>query len=107
MKRTRRKFSGSFKTKVVLEALKERKTLSELAEQFNLHPHQVSAWKKEFLNNAEKAFGDDKHLLNLSSRKAQNPKSQNQYVLHRTLTNCLYHFQRLVSLLQQFLFCYD
>ncbi len=52
MKRTRRKFSASFKTKVVLEALKERKTLSELAEQFNLHPHQISAWKKEFLNNA-------------------------------------------------------
>ncbi len=39
MKRTRRKFSASFKTKVVLEALKERKTMSELAEQFNLHPH--------------------------------------------------------------------
>ncbi len=71
MKRPRRKFSASFKTKVFLEALKERKTMSEFAEQFNLHPHQVSAWKKEFLNNAEKAFGDDKHLLDLKESESQ------------------------------------
>lgn len=59
MKTTRRKFTSAFKTKVVLEALKERKTISELAEQFELHPNQISSWKKEFLENAEKAFGDD------------------------------------------------
>lgn len=56
MKQTRRKFSVKFKTKVVLEALKERKTLSELAERFELHPNQISSWKKEFLDNAEEAF---------------------------------------------------
>jgi len=56
MKRTRRKFTPKFKTKVVLEALKERQTLSELAERFELHPNQITTWKKEFLNNAEEAF---------------------------------------------------
>lgn len=56
MKRTRRKFTVKFKTQVVLEAIKERQTLSELAERFELHPHQITTWKKEFLNNAEVAF---------------------------------------------------
>lgn len=56
MKRKRRRFSTKFKTKVAIEALKERQTLSELAERFELHPNQISTWKKEFLNNAEEAF---------------------------------------------------
>lgn len=56
MKRTRRKFTAKFKTQVVLEAIKERHTLSELAERFELHPNQITTWKKEFLNNAEVAF---------------------------------------------------
>jgi transposase-like protein len=59
-KRTRRKFTNPFKTKVVLEALKERSTIQELAAKFELHPNQINSWKKEFLANAEKAFtGED------------------------------------------------
>ena len=46
MKKTRRKFTTAFKTKVVLEALKERQTLSELAEKFELHPNQITTLKK-------------------------------------------------------------
>ncbi len=56
MKNKRRKFTNKFKLQVVLEALKERETLSELAKKFELHPNQISNWKKEFLNNAEQAF---------------------------------------------------
>ena len=59
MKKTRLKFTASFKTKVVLEALKERQTVQQLAEKHKLHPKQISAWKKEFLANAEQAFKDD------------------------------------------------
>jgi transposase-like protein len=59
MKKTRRKFSAAFKTKVVLEVLKERHSISELAQQFEVHPNQLSAWKKEFLENAEKALSDE------------------------------------------------
>ena len=60
MKKTRRKFTIAFKTKVVLEALKERMSMSELGEKFELHPNQITTWKKEFLANAENAFSDGK-----------------------------------------------
>ena len=58
MKRTRRKFSSEFKVKVALEALKERYTLSELAERFELHPNQISQWKQEFIERSTTVFED-------------------------------------------------
>ena len=53
---TRRKFSSKFKTKVVLEALSERYTLSQMAERHQLHPNQISQWKSHFLTKAETLF---------------------------------------------------
>ena len=58
MKKTYRKHSPAFKTKVVLEALKERETLSELAQRHSLHPTQIATWKREFLEGAEQVFGE-------------------------------------------------
>jgi transposase-like protein len=56
MKRARRKLSASFKTKVALEAIKERLTVQELTSKFEVHSNQISQWKKEFLENASAAF---------------------------------------------------
>lgn len=55
-KKQRRNFSASFKAKVALEALKERATLSELAAKYELHPNQISDWKKQLLEHSEDAF---------------------------------------------------
>lgn len=52
----RRKLSSDFKAKVALEALKEQQTLQELAQKYELHPNQISAWKQEFLQNASVVF---------------------------------------------------
>lgn len=56
MKRTRRKFTATFKATVAIEAIKERESLSELATRFELHPNQITAWKREFLANSNLAF---------------------------------------------------
>ena len=56
MKKFRRLFTTSFKTRVVKEALKKRYTLSELAQKHDLHPNQISAWKQELLSQAESIF---------------------------------------------------
>jgi transposase len=58
-KRNRRKFTADFKTKVVLEALKERSTLEELARKYELHPNQIGTWKKEFIEKAALVFGSE------------------------------------------------
>lgn len=52
MKRKRRTFSSDFKLKVILAALQDRETLSELSQKYDLHPDQISKWKTEFLDNA-------------------------------------------------------
>jgi len=56
MKTSRRKFSSKFKTKVVLEALKEQSTLQDLASKYEIQPIQISKWKKEFIENASASF---------------------------------------------------
>jgi transposase len=58
-KKNRRKFSADFKTKVVLEALKEHNTMEELARKYELHPNQIHAWKKEFLSKASSVFSSE------------------------------------------------
>jgi transposase len=57
MKGKRRKFSPQFKANVAIGAIKERYTLAELAEKFNVSGVMISRWKKEFLENSSKAFG--------------------------------------------------
>ncbi len=67
MKRTRRKFSAEFKSRVAIEALKERLTLSELAEKYELHPNQISLWKQEFVKKSAMVFETKKRSKDSSA----------------------------------------
>jgi putative transposase len=54
----RRRFSGSFKARVALAAVRGDKTTAELAAKFAVHGNQVSAWKKQLLEGAPELFAD-------------------------------------------------
>lgn len=55
--KNRRRFDGNFKTKVVIEALKERKTMGALAKEFSLHPQQITDWKRQAMEVLPELFG--------------------------------------------------
>ena len=64
--RTRRRFTADFKARVALEALRGDRTIQEIAAKHEIHPNQVSAWKRQaleglgavFSNGAERAGRD-------------------------------------------------
>jgi transposase-like protein len=59
-KRPRRNHGAVFKAKVALEALKGDQTIMELAERFQVHPNQITEWKKQLMERAEEVFSRDK-----------------------------------------------
>ncbi|NOQ22446.1 MAG: transposase [Candidatus Aegiribacteria sp.] len=54
----RKSYSADFKVRVALEALKGEKTLSELASNYEVHPNQIRAWKKQLLEEMSGIFSD-------------------------------------------------
>ncbi len=52
----RKQHSATFKTKVALEAIKGRYTLATLAQRFEVHPNQISAWKRQLIEGADEIF---------------------------------------------------
>lgn len=56
MARKRRIFSGPFKAKVALEAIKGHRTISEMALKHKLHATQINLWKKQLIDGAESVF---------------------------------------------------
>jgi transposase len=55
-RRARRTHSPAFKAKVALAAIKGEKTLAELAQQYDVHPNQITAWKAQVLEGAAGLF---------------------------------------------------
>jgi len=56
-RRTRRNHTPAFKAKVALAAIKGYRTLAQLAEQFDVHPNQITSWKGQLESGAADVFG--------------------------------------------------
>ena len=59
-KRPRRNHAPAFKAKVALEALKGEQTLVELSQRYQVHPSQITEWKKQLLAHATDVFAKDR-----------------------------------------------
>jgi len=51
-------YQPAFKARVALEALKENKTLSDLAQEFKIHPAQIAKWKTQAIRDIAELFAD-------------------------------------------------
>lgn len=60
MGKKRRKFTDKFKAKIAIEAIHGIKTLAELATEYQVHPNQISCWKKQLISNAPEIFASGK-----------------------------------------------
>ena len=56
----RKTFTASQKAAIVLEALKEEKTVAQIASENGVHPNQIHKWKKQALENFQQLFEDDR-----------------------------------------------
>jgi putative transposase len=71
MSRKKTTFTPEFKTKLVLEVLKNEKTLNEIASAYNITPKNLHNWKKIFLDNAEIAMEPSKAVKEYKEELAQ------------------------------------
>src|SRR5712691_1350843 len=56
--RQRKQYTGEFKARVALEAIKAQRTVNESASRFSLHPSQVSQWKKQAVEELPQIFSE-------------------------------------------------
>ncbi|NMD16162.1 MAG: transposase [Bacteroidales bacterium] len=79
MEKSRRTFTAEFKAKVAIEAIKENKTISELAQIYQVHPNLITHWKRDFLANAGKVFDSGKD----ESSEIKKLKKENEELIHQ------------------------
>jgi transposase-like protein len=58
MRKSRRSFKAEFKAKLALEAIQNRRKVNELASRYELHPTQITEWKKQALEGLPSLFED-------------------------------------------------
>lgn len=67
MAKRRRQFTGTFKAKVALEAIKGQRTVQELAAGYGVHPNQITNWKKQLIEAAADVFSGARERRDLAA----------------------------------------
>jgi putative transposase len=67
----RKQYTPEFKAKVVLQVLREEKTLGEIAADSELNPNQIRNWKREFLENAPKIFSESRDAKEIKAKEKE------------------------------------
>jgi len=78
MGKQRRQFSEQFKFKVALEAAKGLRTVNEIASDYDVHPNQVSTWKKQLLEEGAGVF-------NRKRARAQQDQAEQEAALYEQI----------------------
>ncbi len=70
-RKPRRNHDRNFKTRVVLEALKEQKTLAQLSAQFEIHANQITGWKKQVISTMPTLFESENDRHNIDPEQVE------------------------------------
>ena len=89
MRRPRRNHSPAFKAKVALAAIEGNATLAELAQRFDVHPNQITEWRRQLVANAAGAFGENESREPAIDVKALHAKIGQQALELDFLANAL------------------
>lgn len=73
MSTKRRQFSDAFKAKVALEAIRGVKSLAELTSEYQVHPSQITQWKKLAISAMPAIFSGDKHNSSKNEEELTSP----------------------------------
>jgi len=68
----RKRYDAAFKAKVAIEAIKGQRTLNEIASVYQIHPHQVTQWKKQALQQLSEIFSNGRARAAMEDEELKN-----------------------------------
>jgi transposase-like protein len=77
MGKQRRTFTNEFKAKIAMDALQSQKTISQIAQENNIHPNLVTNWKAAFINAGKEGLKDSREKQVSKDKKGQEELSDN------------------------------
>ena len=68
----RKRYDAAFKAKVAIEAIKAQRTVNEIAAAYQIHPHQVTEWKKQALQQLSEVFSNGRVRAEMEDEELRN-----------------------------------
>jgi len=65
----RKRFTGEFKSKLAIEAIKGQRTLAEIAGEYGVHPNQITQWKKHVMEELPEILSDKRQKRNVDQEE--------------------------------------